>query len=71
MKKMARSNLNELISVLESIRATEYPDIPPEVIEKIVQAQYDNQDNRGMARTKTMRIISEFMNSVTSDGGDV
>lgn len=70
MKKMARSNLSELISVLESIRATEYPDIPPEIIEKIVHAQYDNQDDRGAARSKTMRIISEFMNSLTSNGGD-
>ena len=37
---MAQSNLQELLSVLEEIRAKEYPDIPAEVIEKIVIAQY-------------------------------
>lgn len=65
---MTRSNLGDMLSVLEEIRAKEYPEIPPEVIEKIVYAQYDNQDDRAQARTATMKIISEFMTSVGTEG---
>ena len=60
---MTRSNLKELLSVLEEIRANEYPDIPAEVIEQIVVAQYDNQDNRVQARSKTLKIVSDFLNT--------
>ncbi len=64
---MMRSNLKELLSVLEEIRSTEYPDIPPEVIESIVVAQYENQDNRIQARNQTMNIIARFLSNATSD----
>ncbi len=63
MKQMTRSNLKELLSVLEEIRANEYPDIPADVIEQIVVAQYDNQDNRVQARSKTLKIVSDFLNT--------
>lgn len=65
---MTRSNLSDMLSVLEEIRAKDFPEIPSEVIEKIVYAQYDNQDNRSQARTETMKIISEFMSAVRTEG---
>ena len=62
-----RSNLNELLSVLEEIRASKYPEIPAEVIEQIVLAQYENQDNRVQGRSQTMKIVSDFLdNAVTA-----
>lgn len=61
---MAQSNLQELLSVLEGIRAKEYPDIPAEVIEKIVIAQYENQDQRTAARNLSMKAISDFLNTI-------
>ena len=65
---MMRSNLKELLSVLEENRAKEHPEIPAEVIEQIVLAQYDNQDNRVISRTKTMKIVSDYLNkAVTTD----
>ncbi len=66
---MMRSNLKELLSVLEEIRAREYPDIPAHVIEQIVIAQYDNQDNRVQARSQTMKIVSDFLNATGSGEG--
>ena len=64
---MAQSNLQELLSVLEVIRAKEYPDIPAEVIEKIVIAQYENQDNRTKARSLTMKTISDFLGTIGAE----
>ena len=61
-----RSNLDELLDVLEDIRREEYPHIPSEVIRNIVIAQYENQDKRLEARNNTTRIIAEFLNSVDS-----
>lgn len=68
---MMRSNLKELLSVLEEIRSTEHPDIPAEIIEQIVIAQYENQDNRVQARSKTIKIVSDFLNNAvaTSEEG--
>jgi hypothetical protein len=60
---MTRSNLHELLSVLEKIRASEYPEIPSEVIVQIAVTQYDNQDDRAQARSKTIKIIADFLNS--------
>ena len=68
---MMRSNLKELLSVLEEIRASEYPDIPSEVIEQIVIAQFDNQDNRVQARSRTMKIVSDFLNTASASSGEV
>lgn len=62
-----RSNLKELLSVLEEIRANDYPDIPANVIEDIVAAQYDNQDKRMDARNKTIKIIAEFLNQAVEN----
>lgn len=64
---MAQSNLQELLSVLEEIRAKEYPDIPAKVIEKIVIAQYENQDNRTTARSLSMKAISNFLNTIGAE----
>ncbi len=58
-----RDNLEELLDVLETIRQEKYPEIPQEVIKKIVIAQFDNQDKRLEARNKTTRIVSDFINA--------
>ena len=59
-----RSNLDELLDVLEDIRKKKYPNIPAEVIRKIATTQYDNQDNRLEARNQTNKIVSDFLNTV-------
>lgn len=64
---MARSNLQELLNVLEDIRQREHPEIPAEVIVAIANAQYDNQDNRSVARLKTSKIITDFLASIVPE----
>lgn len=68
---MARSNLQELLDVLEEIRQREHPEIPAEVIVAIAHAQYDNQDNRSTARQKTSRIIADYLASAVPEDGEV
>ena len=60
---MERNNLQELLNVLESIRAEKYPEIPAEVIREIVQSQFENQSesDRVRGRTKTTKIIAQFL----------
>lgn len=58
---MIRNNLEELLSVLEEIRKEKYPEISSELINQIVQTQYDNQDKRLEARTQTNKIVAEFL----------
>jgi|LSQX01.2.fsa_nt_gb hypothetical protein len=62
-----RSNLEELLYVLENIRKEKHPNIPSEVIQKIVKAQYDNQDKRLEARALTASIVAEFLNTVATE----
>lgn len=64
-----RSNLDELLDVLESIRREKYPHIPAEVIREIVIAQYDNQDKRLEARNSTTKIVNDFLNEATAQEG--
>jgi len=59
-----RSNLDELLDVLEGIRKQKYPHIPAEVIRNVVITQYDNQDKRLEARNRTNKIVTDFLNSV-------
>ena len=62
-----RSNLDELLDVLEGIRKEKFPHIPAEVIREIVVAQYDNQDKRLEARIATNQIVNEILNKVASE----
>ena len=59
-----RSNLDELLDVLEEIRKENYPHIPQEIIREIVITQYDNQDKRPEARNGTNLVVSNFLNKV-------
>lgn len=61
---MTKNNLNELLEVLEQIRAEKYPDVPKDLVEKIALSQYDNQDNRDIARINTMNIIADYLNNI-------
>ena len=65
---MERNNLDELLRVLELIRAEKYPDIPAEVIREIVNAQYDNQAENDLrhGRLQTTQIVMQFLNSAAS-----
>jgi len=63
---MNKIEVRELLSVLESIRADKYPDVPTELISQIVQTQFENQDNRVEARHQTKRLIDEFLLTIAN-----
>lgn len=62
---MTNVEKNELVSVLEEIRSKKYPDIPAELIEAIVSAEFDSQDDRAKARKDTQKIIDDFLKQVS------
>lgn len=64
-----RKNLDELLSVLEKARSEKYPDVPEELIRQIAYVQYDNQDDRQQARSKTIGLIAEYMNRLNNREG--
>lgn len=63
---MNKVEVEELIGVLEDIRAQKYPDIPQELIRKIVAAQFEGQDDRAQARKTTKKHIDEYLKTVYS-----
>jgi len=62
--KLKRNNLDELQRVLARIRNEKFPDIPLDVVNDIVVAQYNNmsENDRLSARTRTTQIIMQFLN---------
>lgn len=61
---MTKTNLNDLLDVLEDIRANKYPNVPKDLVEQIALSQYKNQDDRELARTETTKIIAEYMSKI-------
>ncbi len=61
---MTKTNLNDLLNVLEQIRIEKFPDVPQELVKQIALSQYENQDEREKARSNTIRIIGEYMNNI-------
>ncbi len=55
------SNLNELRNALEKIRQENYPEIPQELIEKLLTIEYENQDDRVEAAKKVLKAIDEYL----------
>lgn len=62
---MPNVEIDELISVLEKIRAENYPEIPASLIRDIVNAEFSSQDDRVKARQDTQKIIDDFLKKVT------
>lgn len=51
----------EIIETLETVRKTKYPDIPPEIVEKIAQVEYDGLENRDQVQSHISEIIEEYL----------
>ena len=62
---MTNIEINELISVLEKIRAEQHPEIPASLIQGIVNAEFSSQDDRAKARHDTQKVIDDFLKTVT------
>jgi len=55
------NNLDELRNALEKIRQENYPEIPKELIEKLLTIEYENQDDRVEAAKKVLKAIDEYL----------
>jgi hypothetical protein len=61
---MNKVEVEELLKVLEAIRTEKYPNIPSELIRNIVQAQFENQDDRTQGYRDTKKLIDDFLKQV-------
>jgi len=59
--------VEELISVLEKLRAEQHPEIPSKLIRDIVEVEFERTDDRAQARKETKRLIDEFLKSVDEE----
>lgn len=64
---MNKVEVEELLRVLEAIRAEKYSDIPPELIRNIVQSQFENQDDRAQGYRDTKKLIDDFLKQVVAE----
>ncbi len=65
-----KNNLTELRKTLEKIRSEQYPDIPEDVINEIIDIQYKYQDNPSKRQNETQKIIIKYANQIPADGGN-
>lgn len=60
-KEMRTNNLEELLKTIEKIRVEKYPHISKELVEEIISAEFENQDNRSIASQKASDIVSAVL----------
>lgn len=59
--------VEELLKVLEAVRAEKYPYIPTELIKNIVTIQFENQDNLEQGNRATKKLVDDYMRDVKLD----
>ncbi len=60
----SKVEIEELISVLEDIRSTQYPKIPAKLIRDIVYAEFEKQDDRAQGRKDTKRLVDDYLKAI-------
>ena len=64
---MNNIEVEELLKVLEIIRSEKFSDVPQELIQGIVKAQFEKQDDRTQARKDTKKLIDDFLKESVAD----
>lgn len=64
---MNNIEVDELLKALETIRAAKYPCIPPQLIQSIVNAEFENQDSRPEGSKNTKKLIDEFLKQAVKE----
>jgi len=57
------NDLHELIENVESVRAKDYPDIPKQLIEDIIQKEYEQIDSRSEGFRKVVDAVASHLNN--------
>ena len=66
------SNLTELLDALETIRRENHPEIPKELLEEILNIEYEHQDNRSeAAQSKTLKFLEQHLNQLVDKNNNV
>lgn len=60
----SKVEIEELISVLEEIRSTQYPGIPADLIKNIVYVEFEKQDDRAQGRKDSKKLVDEFLKTI-------
>ena len=58
---MRTNNLEELLKTIEKIREEKYPHISKDLIEQIISAEFEHQDNRTVASQKVSDIVTAIL----------
>ena len=58
------NNLDELCETLETIRKEVDPELPKDIVEKLLKIEYDHQDNRVEAQTKAVKLIDDYFTTL-------
>lgn len=59
-----KNSLDELLLVLETLRAEKYPEIPADVIKTITVIQRDNQKSTAVRQGKLKSYIDQITDSI-------
>lgn len=60
----SRVEIEELVSVLENIRSSQYPDVPAELIRNIVYAEFEKQDDHIQGRKDVKKLVDDFLKTI-------
>lgn len=52
---------DDLKGTLENIREQEYPDLPADLVEHIVEIEYDSLEDRARAPKEINKIVEEYL----------
>jgi hypothetical protein len=65
LRMKTSGNIADLKDSLETIRKEKFPSIPIELLDTILTIEYENQDNRSVAQSKTFKAIDDYMNTIS------
>lgn len=64
---MKNNSLDSIKQVIEEIRASQYPGIPAELLEKIVEVHINNSDEESQASNSISieKLMTEYLNKIS------
>jgi len=65
------SNLRELLDALETIRCENHPEIPKELLEEILNIEYEHQDNRTEGQSRTLKLLEQRLDQLVDKNNNV
>ena len=56
------NNLEDLLKNIEKIRVEKYPYIPKNLVDSIIQIEFENQDARSEALSRIRETVTKYFN---------